>query len=56
MSEPEALATFHERADNRRRERVVPIVTFLSRFWLAWVLLQISGAASRLARKVVPTS
>ena len=37
-----------------RRERVAPIVTFLARYWLARVLLQISSGATWLARKAVP--
>ena len=57
--EPEALAAFHRWADNRRRQErrpIVPIVAFLVRLWLAWVLLQISSGASWLGRKAVPTA
>ena len=51
-TEAEALATFHRWADNRRRQSGA--VEFLARLWAAWVPLTISGAASRLARIVVP--
>ena len=57
MSEAQALAAFHKWTDNRRhkeRRPIVPIAAFLARLWLAWVLLQISGGASWLARKAVP--
>src|SRR5690349_6101431 len=52
VSEPEALAMFHEWADNRRRKSW-PVA--LVRLWAAWALLQISSGASWLARKAVPT-
>jgi hypothetical protein len=51
-AEADALATFHRWANNRRRQPGA--VEFLARLWAAWVLLTISGTASRLARIVVP--
>jgi len=52
----EAIPGFHHWADNRRQHRIAPVVAFLARLWLAWLLLQISSGASWLARKAVPTA
>jgi hypothetical protein len=52
----EAIPGFHHWADNRRQHRIAPIIAFLARLWLAWLLLQISSGASWLARKAVPTA